>query len=415
MRLYEYQQEYLATMPESGIMHAALGTGKTAMALMHWQQQHQLLVVAPAAKIRTGDWQEEAVRWLGEDIAASITLISYEKLRLNDSKTVKPNWWHFVAKRNGGIVYDVIADECQALKNPQSKQAKAIHEIKQSGGQFIGLTGTPMSNGWIDFAGYAKLFGFVSGITEFKKKYCYITTYGGFPKIQGYVNTEQLEQQWRQISRQLTREQANELPDRQFIGKTIHLSPKEQKDYSSAKTLRIIEKSGELLDNPSILLHYLRQTSTASRVDMLSDILEDTEENIVVFYNYVSERKAILEYIAKHHKNKKVLRYDGDKHDTLPKSDAELKNHVLVAHYKSASTGLNLQWATVTVFFSLTYSYQEFEQSIGRTHRTGQTKKCLFYIFKAKGTVDDDVYRALKHKRDFSVKLWEQDNNPVDN
>lgn len=397
-------------------MAADLGTGKTLMSLAHWERQntgHKLLIVAPASKIRTGDWASEVNRWFLDGNTQAhivglpgITYISYEKLRLNGSKTIKPNWWQFVAKRNGGIIYDVIADECQALKNPQSKQAKAILEIKQSGGQFIGLTGTPMANGWIDFAGYSKLFGFTSGITEFKRKYCDITTFGNFPKIVGYRNKDEMEQQWAEISRTLTREQAGELPPRQFIGKTIHLNPEDQKDYSTAKTLRVVQKSGELLDNPSILLHYLRQTGTASRLDALSDVLDDTDENIVIFYNYVSERKAILAHIAQHHKQKKVLRYDGDQHDALPRPDAELSNTVLLAHYKSASTGLNLQWATVTVYFSLTYSYQEFEQSIGRTHRTGQTKKCLYYIFKAKNTVDDDVYRALKHKRDFSTALW---------
>ena len=177
------------------------------------------------------------------------------------------------------------------------------------------------------------------------------------------------------------------------------------KEYMTAKLLRTA-KSGELLDNPSLLLNYLRQVGVKSRLDELTNVLSDTDENIVVFYNYVSERKAILAHIAKYHKDKKVLRYDGEKHDTLPKSDAELTNTVLVAHYKSASTGLNLQWATVTVFFSPTYSYQEFEQSIGRTHRTGQTKKCLFYLFKMKNTVDEDIYQALREKKDFSTGLW---------
>ena len=152
-------------MPESGIMHAALGSGKTAMALMHWKQQHDLLVVAPAAKIRTGDWQYEAISWLGQEVASKITYISYETLRLMDKDTKRPRWWKYTAARNGGIVYDVICDEVQAIKNPQSKQSKAIYEITRSGGQFIGLTGTPMSNGWIDFAGYSKLFDFTRGIT----------------------------------------------------------------------------------------------------------------------------------------------------------------------------------------------------------------------------------------------------------
>lgn len=92
----------------------------------------------------------------------------------------------------------------------------------------------------------------------------------------------------------------------------------------------------------------------------------------------------------------------------LPASDADISNTVLVAHYKSASSGLNLQWANVTVYFSPTYSYQEFEQSIGRTHRNGQTKKCLYYLFSVRNTVDHDVWQCLKDKRDFNEKLWKE-------
>ena len=411
--LYNFQELAIKDIPDRIVMHFGLGTGKTACSLMAWQRANTgrpLLIVAPASVIRGRFWEQEAKSF---GVTGDITHISYEKLRLNDSKTMRPNWWKFVVRRNGGVTYDVICDEGHFCKNPQSKQSKAIYEITHdSGGILYLLTGSPMSNGYIDFAGYSKLFGFVSGITEFKKIFCNITTFGGFPKIVGYNNIPVMEQQWQSISRTLTREQALELPDRQFIGKTITLSDKETKDYYTAKVARTT-RTGELLDNPSLLLNYLRQTNTGSRLDALSDVLEDTEENIIVFYNYISEREAILKYIAKHHKNKKVLRYDGKVHDTLPKSDAQLKNIVLVAHYKSASTGLNLQWATVTVYFSLTYSYQEFEQSVGRTHRTGQSKKCVFYLFKAKNTVDDAIYQALRSKKDFSTSLWAKglDNN----
>ena len=196
MKLYDYQEQYIAKLPSSCIMAADLGTGKTLMSLAHWQRQYytndklrgrnfrKLLVVAPASKIRTGDWEEEAKRYFADHaFTHDITYISYESLRLMDKQTRRPRHWQFCGARNGGIVYDVIADECHALKNPQSKQSKAIYEIVQPGGLFIGLSGTPMPNGWIDFAGYSKLFGFVKGITEFKNKYCRIQDYKGFPEI----------------------------------------------------------------------------------------------------------------------------------------------------------------------------------------------------------------------------------------
>jgi len=413
MKLYNYQEEYLAKLPPSCIMAADLGTGKTLMSLAHWERQNtgrRLLIVAPASKIRTGDWEAEFIRWFdghNDYYPIKPTFISYESLRLMDKETRRPRWWKFTGARNGGQVYDVIADECHALKNPQSKQSKALYEITRSGGLFIGLSGTPMPNGWIDFAGYSKIFGFTKGITEFKNIYCNYVDYKGFPELKSYNNIPELESQLKQCAFKLDRNQAAELPDRRMLGTHIRLTPKSSKLYYELKLTRKDPRSQELLDSAPRLLSVLRQSTTDARLDSLLSIVNDTSDNIVVFYNYISERKAILKLLAK--TEKKILRRDGDVHDNLPASDANISNTVLVAHYKSASTGLNLQWANVTVYFSPTYSYQEFEQSVGRTHRNGQTKKCLYYLFSVKNTVDRDIWTCLRDKRDFNEKLWKAD------
>lgn len=425
MKLYQYQEDYIAKLPNSCIMAADLGTGKTLMSLAKWGRQrkpgHKLLIVAPAAKIRTEDWEAEATRWFMsesdkntepydpnktyENPMPDITYISYESLRLMDRTTKRPRHWQFCAARNGGQIYDVIADECHALKNPTSKQSKAIQEIKKSGGDFIGLSGTPMPNGWIDFAGYSVLFGFVRNVTEFKKRYCVYQDFKGFPELVKYINTAELEAQLSRCAFKLSREQAAELPDRRMLGVNIAMDAKTSKRYQTMRLTHKDPRTGELLDNSSRLLSVLRQSTTEARLDQLVSIVGDTSDNIIVFYNYKSERSAILKALEK--SGKTILRYDGDVHDKLPASDAQLQNVVLIAHYKSASTGLNLQWANITVYFSPTYSYQEFEQSIGRTHRNGQTKKCLYYLFNVKATVDRTVWECLKNKRDFNDKLWE--------
>lgn len=410
MNLYEYQETYLQRLPDSCIMAADLGTGKTLMSLAHWERRNTgrpLLVVAPAAKIRTGDWESEARRWFGLALP-DITYISYESLRLMDKATKKPRHWQFTGARNNGRVYDVIADECHSLKNPQSKQSKAIYEIKRSGGLLIGLSGTPMPNGWIDFAGYSKLFGYTSGITEFKKNYCIYQDYKGFPELVKYINVSQLENQFRRVAFKLSREDATDLPSRRLIGTSMSLTPKASKLYKTLKITRKDPRTDELLDNSPRLLSVLRQSTTDARLDQLVSIIDDTSDNIIVFYNYISERNAILKLLAK--SDKHILRSDGDQHDALPRSgETDLKNIVLVAHYKSASTGLNLQWANVTIYFSPTYSYQEFEQSIGRTHRNGQTKKCLYYLFNVKNTVDKNIWDCLRQKKDFNDKLWKEE------
>lgn len=417
INLYPYQEKYISQLPPSCIMAAELGTGKTLMSLAHWQRQNTgrpLLVVAPASKIRTMDWEVEAQRWftnineVGTQVMGhaepDITFISYEKLRLMDKDTRRPRHWKFTGARNGGKVYDVIADECHWLKNPQSKQSKAVQEIKKSGGLFIGLSGTPMPNGWIDFAGYSKLFGFVSGITEFKKKYCVYQDYKGFPELVKYLNTDELQQQFNQVAFKLSLDQANELPTKRMIGVAINMTAKNKKRYYECKLTRKDPLTDELLENAPRLLSVLRQSTTDSRMDSLMSIVNDTDNNIVIFYNYISERTAILKALGK--TDKTILRYDGEVHDKLPASDADIKNHILLAHYKSASTGLNLQWANVTVYFSPTYSYQEFKQSIGRTFRNGQTEKCLYYLFNVRNTVDRNIWKCLREKRDFNERLW---------
>lgn len=407
MKLYNYQEEYLRKLTPSCIMAADLGTGKTLMSLAHWERRQTnrpLLVVAPASKIRTGDWESEAKLWFGLAMP-DITYISYESLRLMDKQTRRPRHWLFTGARNGGKVYDVIADECHSLKNPQSKQSRAIYEITRSGGLFIGLSGTPMPNGWIDFAGYSKIFNYTKGITEFKYKYCRIQDYKGFPEIIGYNNIPELEGQLRRVAYKLDRNLAAELPSRKMLAVSITLSPKTAKLYTEMRLTRTDPRNKELLDNSSRLLSVLRQSTTDGRLDNLLSIVNDTSDNTIIFYNYISEREAILKILAK--TDKKILRYDGDVHDKLPASNADISNTVLLAHYKSASTGLNLQWANVTIYFSPTYSYQEFEQSIGRTHRNGQTKKCLYYLFNVRGTVDSTVWACLRDKKDFNEKLWE--------
>lgn len=410
MKLFDYQEQALEGITGSCILAWDLGTGKTLSSLAYWQRQRTarpLLVVAPASKIRTGDWQAEAERWFGGHIHTSrtITYISYESLRLMDKETKRPRWWKYTGARNGGVVYDVIADECHALKNPQSKQSKAVYEITRSGGLFIGLSGTPLSNGWIDFAGYSKLFGFTKGITEFKNRYCHIQDFKGFPEIVGYYRIEELQAQLDRIAHRLTADQASKLPDRRMFAVGINMPPKVAKKYIEYKTTRMDKKTGEIFDNASRLLSVLRQSTTEGRLDNLLSVVNDTSDNVVIFYNYISERKAILETLKKHTK-KKILRYDGEVHDKLPASDSQISDTILVAHYKSASTGLNLQWANVTVYFSPTYSYQEFEQSIGRTHRQGQNKKCLYYLFSVRGSVDKDIWDCLRDKRDFNKELW---------
>ena len=83
-----------------------------------------------------------------------------------------------------------------------------------------------------------------------------------------------------------------------------------------------------------------------------------------------------------------------------------IKNSVTLAHYKSGSTGVEMTYATQVVYFSPTYSFAEYLQSIGRVYRNGQLEKTTFYNLRTPNTIEEDIYTVLKTKNDFQIAQW---------
>jgi SNF2 family DNA or RNA helicase len=157
-------------------------------------------------------------------------------------------------------------------------------------------------------------------------------------------------------------------------------------------------------------MHALRQSITKPKVAWLDQFLEGVCDNVVIFYNYKSERDEILAMIKKSHKGRKVFRIDGEKHETPSKDTwADLRRTITMAQYQSGSTGIELTYAATTVYFSPTYSYSNYEQSIGRTNRNGQKKKLTLYLLCAPTTLERDVWEAIRNKTDFQEAQWLKD------
>ena len=75
---------------------------------------------------------------------------------------------------------------------------------------------------------------------------------------------------------------------------------------------------------------------------------------------------------------------------------------VFVGQLQTTGMGLTLTAASVAVFYSLDFSYANYEQSRARIHRIGQKVKCLYIHLVAKNTVDEKIMNALKHKGDIA-------------
>jgi superfamily II DNA or RNA helicase len=417
IKLYEYQKRYLDTMPKRGIMAADTGTGKTFMALEHYRRHGggaPLLILAPASKVRTGDWErdiEEYFRDLPqEDKQFSYEIYSYERFSRDPSNKQflagKRAIWQKFSPKHGGTQHAIIADEIHRAKSWKSGIGKSLVWCGKDAKFFCGLSATPLPNGWIDFANYSKLWGFTKGITDFKNKYCDIVTYKGFPEIKGYWHEDELMQQWQSISRKLSKKDALDLPDRTFIGVDFKRPTEYMKTMLDRRNAE-----GEVLDSAPKLTHALRQTLTDPKLSYLEEIIEGTDENVVIFYNYNTEREAILDMLNKKFKDRPIYRQDGEKHELPSKPQwGNVKRSVTVSHYKSGSTGVEMTYATQVIYFSPTYSYAEYLQSIGRVFRNGQTEKTTFYNFRTPNSIEEDIYTVLKTKNDFQIAQWFEKN-----
>lgn len=389
MKLHDYQVKYLDGLPRDVIMTADVGLGKSIMSLAHFAKHNpygRLVVVAPASKVRTGDWEREAKNFLGID---DLEVVSYEKFTKNWKQYVDPQ-------------LTIIADECHYVCNATSKRGKAISTVARTAAQFIGLSATPLPNGWKSAENYAVIFGVSRNKTQFHQRFVITDRSRGFPVILGYREEDFLKSWWASISRRLERTGDLKLPSRS-IGKVVDMKPRQAKEYRTVRNERIY--NGVLLDSAPLLFATLRQMTAPWRVNQLESILEETDEHVVVFYNYNNEREEILKLLEDKFTDRLVFEQSG--HEShLPPRDAwgSMPPSVTLAQYQSASVAIELTYASVTIYFSPTYSYANFHQSMGRTRRNGQKKTTIFYMLKVEGTIDGQVWKALREKRDFDDK-----------
>ena len=148
------------------------------------------------------------------------------------------------------------------------------------------------------------------------------------------------------------------------------------------------------------------QTISTAKIEALEDIIDscvDEGKKVVVFARFVPEIEAIKSMLERKKLGYRLI-YGATKDRAEQvkdfQEDADVK--VFVGQLQTTGMGLTLTAASVAVFYSLDFSYANYEQSRARIHRIGQKEKCLYIHLVAKETVDEKIMNALKHKGDIA-------------
>lgn len=417
------------------------GTGKTLpslfriLDLLKSGKIENALVVAPKSAL--GSWERDIEKFDELDreiLKGAVTCINYDKVWRGDKKSPYFKKWGCI-----------ILDEAHSIKNRTSRRSKFLLEIATMSDYRYILTGTPISQGQLEsiWSLYCFLDPYIergrvySGIFkrhletalkqpskgsyyDFQDRYCILNMYH---KPSSYIHVSELQDIINTYSYRAKKVDCLDLPDK-LPDEIIKVDLVEKTLYKKLATTSALLEYEILAENPLSRLVKLRQLASGhiklesgelievknEKLSILEEILEGYEDTkkLVIFAEFKYSIKKITELLSKMKIKHIVL--DGDQKDKTiwRKFQSDKSIRVIVCQYQTACAGIDLFASDTIIYYEMTLSSTILEQSRDRIHRTGQKNKCSYYFLITKGTVEEQIYKALAGYSDFSEKLFTQ-------
>lgn len=409
VKLFPHQQKALEMT--KGMNKVAyyldMGLGKTFVATEKAEELGTNIILVVCQKSKLEDWEND----FNEFYPKYDTMIYKKQLpEIKDNTVIIINydliWRREVFKKLKK--FTLILDESSYIKSETSKRTKFILRLKPT--NIILLSGTPIGGKYEELYSQIKLLGWNITKEAYWNNYIkfFMLDIGGFKKrkVTGYKNVEHLKQMLRQHGAVFMKtEDVVELPETiEYEMKIKNIS-----QYLRFKKDRLIEIDGvELVGDTSLTkLLYLRQLVSMynkNKYERVAELLESTEDRIIIFYNFKYECQKLQEICKKLKKPVSVV--NGDTRDL--KNYEQYDNSITLIQYQAGAMGLNLQKANKIIYFSLPLSSELFEQSKKRTHRLGQQRSCFYYYLITKKSIEEDIFETLKQRKDYTDKLFEE-------
>jgi len=419
-----------------------LGTGKTittiaaAGTMFRQHKITKMLVVAPKSIVDV--WQQEFDKFA--DFPYSVAVLDGDSTKKADTirymigtglQVIVVNYescWRLEAELAAWHPDMIVCDESSKIKNPQAKCSKALHHLGKLSSYNLILTGTPITNTPLDFFSQYKFLDesiFGSSFYSFRSQYAIVGGYQNH-QIVGYKHLDELVKKAHSIAYRIKIDEAVDLPEFVDEVRPVKLEKKAQQIYDSIDKDSYAElMSGEITVR-NVLTRLLRlsqctggfirnddggdaQIVSQAKLEALEDILDDcldAGKKVVVFARFIPEIEAIEKLLRKKQIGYSLI--SGEVKDRAEQVEQFQKNDdckVFVGQLATTGMGLTLTAGTVVVYYSLDFSYANYEQSRARVRRIGQTQRGVYIHLVAKDTIDEKVMAALQHKGDIAKIL----------
>lgn len=439
---HPYQQrgvDWIIDHPSCGLF-LPMGAGKTATTLTAIEllkydrlDAWRILIIGPKRVIET-TWPDEIQKWdnlkhltysviagtaakrkAAIDADADIYLVGKENVQWLVDQAGKSWKWDMV-----------VIDELSTFKNHQAKRFKALRTMLPLIDRFVGLTGTPTPKGIPDL--WSQIYLMDRGerlgrtIGAFRQAYLKPGLTNGYAVYNWRVQPgadKAIQAKISDICMSIDQAEYATLPDCQMIDLLVDLK-KDLTRYQKFKKELLLEVGEDeeiIAENAATMCGKLLQFTSGAiydedhqihelhthKLEALQDLMESANgQPVMIFYWYQHEKDRIVEAL-KDYKGMDVK----DKGAIRKWNDKDLD--YLILQPASAGHGLNLQdGGHIAVWYSLpNWTLELYQQANARIYRQGQKEKVTIYHLLAKGTLDQDMLKALKDKEQVQTAMME--------
>ncbi len=429
----KYATEFILTHPIAAVF-LEMGLGKSVITLTALFDLcldrfliRKVLVIAPL-RVARDTWPSEIKKWdhlSGLTYSLAIGTEAERRTALARKADIfiinRENLDWLINKSDVPFDFDmVIIDELSSFKSHQAKRFKSLLKVRPTIKRVVGLTGTPSSNGLMDLWAEFRILDLGQRlgryITHYRNTYFMpdkrnaevIFSYKPIPGAEDAIY-----QQISDITISMRSCDYLKLPECVMNEVPVMMDAKEMAIYEGFRKDMVTRIKGEEIDaaNAAVLSGKLQQMANGAvydeekhsifiherKLDALEDLIESANgKPVLIAYWYQHDAERI--------KKRFMVREIKTSRDIEDWNAGNIPAAII--HPASAGHGLNLQAGGSTlIWFGLTWSLELYQQTNARLHRQGQKDTVVIYHIITKGTIDEDVMKALRKKEKTQTAL----------
>ena len=323
----------------------------------------------------------------------------------------------------------LILDEAQAIKNPTSRQTKAVKQIKAM--SRIALTGTPIENRLSDLW---SLFDFLNpGLLGSSKRFTgFVKSLAGREHDQ-YAPLRNLVSPY--ILRRMKTDRAiiSDLPEKTELSAYCGLSKIQAVQYQHAVTelagaienLKGMKRRGlvlaylmrfkQICNHPSQLLgdgeYNPKQSGKFQRLAALCEEIASRQEKLLVFTQFREMTTPLADFLAQQFGQPGLVLHGGtsvkQRQKRVERFQDEAGPPFFVLSLKAGGTGLNLTQASHVIHFDRWWNPAVENQATDRAFRIGQKRNVLVHKFVCQGTIEEKIDTLINEKTALATDILE--------